>query len=254
MRLLSIVIAAIFMTGAVLWYIGASKPVYTDPNAPERLSRELQNKPRDERFREWHQELSRYETPHKKLTDMGRGIMALAAGLFLAMVATSLYGHFTGRERITFFIIAWLGLWALKVPFSMWYYQVRAKRFDYPVWGDSTAIGVASDAMAWVVLAIVSSFCLLLLMIRRRLPSKVRLVMPVGWWGWTRAVLLGLWILLLLYCIRTGMLDGDEGMVISCLGALPLLVAVLGAVPASSTTPSASSGLFPSVQPSVADS
>lgn len=231
MRFTVIFISTIFTIGAILWLVGISMPIYTDPRAPERLSHDLQDRPRDDRFQEWYSGLRSVETPHKILTDKGRGLMALALGVILAVSITSFYQRYSGLFRIAFVITAWLSLWALKIPFSAWYYWLRQKRFDYPSWGDSIAIPIMSDTVTWIVGAVISSLALFALMVRYQFGTTLRPIRPIGAWAWIRAVLLGGWLLLILVCAASGIWDGDEGMVISCLGAIPLLLAVLAARP-----------------------
>ena len=229
MHFATISASAALILGVVLWCIGASMPIYTDPQAPERLSLELKDHPREVRFGEWYSGLKRVETQHKQLTDVGRGLMAFALGMVLCVGIASFYQHYSGASQITFVVISWLAVWALKIPFSGWYYGLRQKRFDFPVWGDSIAIPVMSETFTWIVGAVVSGLALLSLMYRHRFSASLRPSMPIGVWAWTRCLALGVWLLLILFCVVSGIWDGDEGMVISCLGAIPLILAVLSA-------------------------
>src|SRR5262245_27463720 len=69
-------------------------PFYADPSAPLRLSDELKDAPRETRFKEWHSRLRTFETPRKKLSDWGRGLLAAGAGLLFATGAWSLFQRF----------------------------------------------------------------------------------------------------------------------------------------------------------------
>ncbi len=222
------------MIGAVLWSIGASQPVYTDSRAPARLSQALQDRPRDVRFREWYAQLKTYETPHKRLTDLGRGLITLGIGGIACFIMLSLWHGFQGRSRYPLFCVFWLALWAVKVPFSFWYYDLRQERFDYPVWGDSIAIPAGSEAFAWVLGGIISLPVAMLMMTGRVLTPVFRFYRPIGFIAWARLTLLSLWFLLLLFCIGSGIMDGDEGMVFSCVAAMPLLLFITVAEPVAS--------------------
>ncbi|MEO6052386.1 MAG: hypothetical protein ABIP97_00080, partial [Chthoniobacterales bacterium] len=71
MRLFTILALIAIGTGAGLIGFSLCIPVYTDAEAPFRLSQELQSLPRELRFKEWDKQLPRYETAHKKLFDWG---------------------------------------------------------------------------------------------------------------------------------------------------------------------------------------
>ncbi len=231
MRLAKIIFVLIIGLGALLWCIGASQPVYTDPQAPERLSIQLQDHPREQRFREWYEGLHRYETSHKRLTDLGRGLLACGLGLILAAGVGALFQSFHGRSRAVCFAIEWVALWALKIPLSGWYYDVRQDRFDFPIWGDSVAIPVISETITWIVGCIVTGILAALLMIGHHFEDSFSIRRPTGIIRWLRVVLLSLWLGAMMLCIASGVWDGDEGMVISCLGAMPLLRALISAAP-----------------------
>lgn len=228
---LHVIACAFFLVGIGMLQSATSLPVYTDPGAPEALSRTLEDLPRDQRFKKWYQELPKFETAHKRLTDQGRGLMALGIGiscgaLFLQLLKKS------GENRGGLLIgVYWTLLWAVKFPLTLWYYSVRQSRFDYPVWGDSIAIGIFQDCIAWVLGFFVFTILLLVLMRQHKFPPAISLCSPHGPWEWTRTVVLWLWILLLLACILPAVGDGDEGMVLSCTGAVPLILLALSAIP-----------------------
>lgn len=220
-----------FLAGAIFFLKGSALPVYTDAAAPGRLSLELADKPREVRFGEWYRSLATFETAHKKWTDLGRGLMAFGVGVVIAGWLFRFCLHNQGRRWVVGFVIAWLGLWAVRVPLTYRYYMIRQSRFDYPSWGDSIAIPMISEGVAWVFGAFVSMIVLRILMIRHEWEASLRYHRPQGIAGWFRGGFLVLWLILLVLCVVSGIPDGDEGMVIACMGAVPLLLAVLFARP-----------------------
>ncbi|MGJ8698095.1 MAG: hypothetical protein ACSHYF_17380 [Verrucomicrobiaceae bacterium] len=226
---LQVLAAVVLLCGLAVFFSGNSLPVYTDSKAPEELSHKLQDLPREERFSQWYQQLAKHETSHKRLTDLGRGLIALGLGVSIG----ALFLHWlpkTNGNRVGGWIAAfWTILWVIKFPLTMWYYSVRQSRFDYPVWGDSIAIGVFQDFIAWVIGFIAFSILLAVLMIRHRFAVNVALRSPTGGWGWLRAIGLWLWMALLVACILPAIGDGDEGMVISCTAAIPVILLALSA-------------------------
>ena len=85
------------------------------------------------------------------------------------------------------------------------------------------------DFGAWALGFIVLSPMIAILMIGHHFPKSVSLSKPVGIWGWFRMVTLWLWILLLMACILPAITDGDEGMVLSCTAAIPVIILALSA-------------------------
>ena len=226
---LHVLAAVILLSGLAVFLSGHSLPVYTDPKAPEELSHKLQDLPREERFSQWYQQLAQHETSHKRLTDLGRGLIALGLGISIG----ALFLHWlpkTNGNRVGLWIaVFWTILWGIKFPLTMWYYSVRQSRFDYPVWGDSIAIGVFQDCLAWVFGFIAFSILLSVLMMRHQFPVSVVLRSPTGGWGWIRTSGLWLWMTLLAACILPAIGDGDEGMVLSCTAAIPVILIALSA-------------------------
>ncbi len=221
-----------FLTlGALLWCLGSSQPVYTDPEAPARLSLELADLPREEQFRKWHSELQRFETNHKRFTDLGRGFIALGIGVALANAITSLYHHFEGRSRTIFFAIAWIALWALKIPFITRYYTLRQERFDFPTWGDSIAIPISAETATTIACCVLTGGIAALLMKHRSFDSDLILTKPTGTAQGIRAAFMALWFTLLFIDVASGVWYGNEGSVIACVAACPLLFAITTAPP-----------------------
>lgn len=226
---LQVVAAVILLGGIAVFLSGNSLPVYIDPKAPEELSQKLENLPRDERFAQWYQQLAEVETSHKRETDLGRGLVALGLGISIGVIFLHCLSK-AHRNRVGMWIgLFWTMLWGIKLPLSTWYYSVRQSRFDYPVWGDSVAIGVFQDCIAWVVGFIVFSVLLAVLMRGYRYPASIALKSPTGGWGWFRTIGLWLWMALLVGCILPAVGDGDEGMVLSCTAAIPVILLALSA-------------------------
>lgn len=223
--------------GMTLWMVGVCFPVYSEPGIAERLSHELQKLPDETRTKVWYEQMRSYETPHKRLTDLGRGTMALSIGLLLAYAVWHFYNRHTGLVRLGVFVLAWLSLWAIKIPFTAWFYFVRQARFDYPIWGDTTAIPVMGESIMWIVCAIVSLPVAFAFMFRHKFAPSLRPHQPSGWLQWARAIPLWLWLALTVWLVGESVWYGDEGMVISCAGAIPLLLVLLSArhVPKSQT-------------------
>lgn len=235
MRWLISTLIVLILAGVGLVIYATSLPVYTDAAAPERLSSELEAQPRETRFKEWYSRLRTYETPHKKLSDFGRGLCAAGVGLLLASGVWILYHRFP-RMRTTWAVfLLWLALWATRIPFSMWYHGVRQRRFDYPVWGDSIAIPVFSESLTWIAGALISSLVLAVLLIRHPLPTRIRVFRPSSAYSWTRAAFLACWIAILGLCVASGIPDGDEGMVLTAVIASVILLAFLSAREVRST-------------------
>ena len=232
-RLLAGLAVLLMVVGYGEWTTGAKLPVYSDMHAPARLSGELQDLPRSERFKEWYRRLPEYETAHKRLSDRGRGLLACGFGMLLALGWLRWMRRSRDIRRGWWLWVWgwWVFLWVLRVPLTIWYYSIRLDRFDYPTWGDSVMIGMFQDSVTWLIGCVLSSVVLAVLMIRRRLPSGIRPTLPSGGWDWVRSVVLWLWILVLLECVWSGVSDGDEGQVISCMAALPVLLWVLSAGP-----------------------
>ena len=227
MRWFVSVLVLIGLTGVGLVVYSISLPVYTDPSAPGRLSEELGDMPREQRFDEWYARLATYETAHKKLSDFGRGLIAATAGLAVAVGLISLYQKRIWMRRLSVIVCVWVGLWLLRIPFTTWYYYVRQNRFDYPTWGDSVGIPMIQESFSWMVGSIISSVLLRLLLGGRPLPTRVHFILPQSPSSWLRAVLLTFWLFSLIFFAVVGVVDGNEGAVFCCLVASAILVLFL---------------------------
>jgi hypothetical protein len=229
-RLLLVVAAVFLALGGGLIAYSASIPVYTDPDAPDRISNQLAEiSPDSLRFKEWFSRLSAFETPHKKLSDLGRGLFAEGVGALLALYFGSLYVQVRNVRTLTAIFVFWLLIWIARLPLSVWYYWIRESRFDYPVWGDSIAIPIISEWSVWLMGAVVSSALLALLLIRHPLPPKIHILVPFSFHGWIRFIILSSWLILLAIGVVEGIPNGDEGMVLSCTLASVVLLIFLSA-------------------------
>ena len=224
MRLVKAISIACIIAGAGLLPYAVSLPLYTDATAPERLSGELEKQPSEIRSEEWYLRLATYETPRKRLADLGRGLLAAGAGLLVAARICRLYDQAPRRRTAWAVFLSWVALWALRIPLSMWYYGLRQYRFDYPPWADSIAIPVASESITWIVGALLSSLVLWLLLWRHPLPEKIELARPGSVWTWIRSAFLWCWMAGLAACVVSSVPDGDEGMVFTCTVACAILL------------------------------
>lgn len=225
----------LIMAGVGFLIYSAKWPVYTDGDAPEHLSDQLSPsgdmKPgeMDARFKEWFSHLRTYETPHKRLSDLGRGLCAAGFGMLLASGIWALYHRraWMRTARAVFFV--WFTLWAARIPLSVWYYGLRQQRFDYPSWGDSIAIGIFNDWLTWIIGAVISSLVLVALLKGYKFSAEIRLLRPESIYGWVRATLFALWMVFLAMCVIYGIPGGDEGAVLSSIGASVVLLFFLSA-------------------------
>ncbi len=219
----------LIVAGAACVLYSQSIPVYSDADAPSRISSELASLPRETRFKEWYSRLLAFETPHKRFSDVGRGLCAAGVALLASLGLWRLYHRSARARTVAAVLTIWSALWLGRIPFTMWYYIVRQQRFDYPAWGDSIAIALFSESIAWFVGAVLSSLILRLLLIRHPLPAAIRLVRPSSAYGWVRAVFIGCWLAALALCVFEGVSDGDEGVVLASTIASVILLAFLSA-------------------------
>lgn len=229
-RLICLFIALLcLIAGCVFVRLSLSLPVYHDENAPGELSQEILDMKlsREARFEKWHEMLPTLETNHKRFSDWGRGLISAAVGLVGSLVFFTLYRRYRNLRRLRTILVVWILLWLMKLPFVLWYYGLRLERFDYPVWGDSIAIPVFSEGIAYLILAAVSTVVLRFVSIDH--PPKKRLAWhkPKSVWGWSRLIILLLWLILNIWVITSAIKDGDEGTVIFCTVGSAILLAFL---------------------------
>ncbi|MFA7231635.1 MAG: hypothetical protein WC071_10230 [Victivallaceae bacterium] len=211
------------IAGGVLITYANSLPVYTDEDAPARISRELENLPRAERFSQWYLKLKSYETPHKRLSDLGRGLLTSGLGMLIAIIMLRAYYKCAWMRRELILLAIWLSLWGMKIPLTVWYYALRQNRFDYPMWGDSIGIPIAGECIFWIICGIISSLILLLLSLGRQLPCNCKISKPGSFLEWIRSLFIFLWMILTIISMYEGLIYGDEGMAFTC----PIFGAIL---------------------------
>lgn len=155
----------------------------------------------------------------------------------------------------SFIITAWILLWGIKYPFSLYFYFLRMVRYDYPPWADSIMIPIFSEWVTWTLGCMLTTVILFFLLYGRRFADSCLWVKPNTIWNWTRAVFILLWITLLGLLLVVSINSGDEGMIVSCGLAIPLLWFVLLATKSAEQTgevnphPFGTSGISAAEQP-----
>lgn len=231
---LIVVAFLIALIGVALVAHANTLPIYTDPEALGRVSQELAELDREDRFDQWYIQLATYETRHKTLADLGRGLIAGGVGFITAIGLISVYNQFVWFRTLPMLLFAWVALWLVRIPLSFWYYQYRQQRGDYPSWGDTIIIPIFSELISWILGAVFSSVILLFLLSNHTLPTRLfHYPRPNSFWGWARTAIISLWLMLNLLCIYEGIQHGDEGMTFSCLVATAILAIILAATPVS---------------------
>ena len=229
MRWFIITAILLLVAGAGCVLYAQSFPIYSHADAPSRISNEIGSHPKETRTEEWYARLHAVETPHKRLSDLGRGLCAAGVGLLAAAGLWRGYLRWPEMRSAGVLLALWFALWLVRIPFTFWYYGLRQQRFDYPIWGDSIAIPVVSESIAWVVGAVVTSIMLRLLLVGHSLPVTIRFTRPASAFGWLRAVVIGGWLALLGVCIFSGVSDGDEGLALTSTIAAVILLLFLSA-------------------------
>ena len=225
----------LILAGASLLIYSTRWPIYTDQNAPERLSIQLNPKGNlkagesDARYKEWFSKLRTYETPRKRLSDLGRGVCASGFGLLIASGVWVIYHRSAWMRTTKAIFILWLILWAVRFPLTIWYYGLREQRFDYPIWADSIAIAIFKDWVAWAIGVAITSLVLAVLLKGYKFSDRIHLLRPKSVLGWFRATLLVLWIASLAGSLIYDLPDGDEGAVLTSIIASVVLLAFLSA-------------------------
>jgi hypothetical protein len=230
LKLLFISIGVLCLIAGVLitWH-AMNTPIYTDPSAPDRLSDELYGpiQTLDSREREWFRRLPAYETRHKKLFDLGTGLASCGLGLLAAGGWIHLYLRHAKLRTVRGFLTVWVLLWAIQIPALFWYYGVRLFRQDYPGWADSIAIPIFGDTVTLLIGALGSTALLKYLLGRRSFPLRLDFEKPASRKEWMRDIAIGLWLLILILLVGSGIVDGDIGLVFSCIVAWVMLAIVL---------------------------
>jgi hypothetical protein len=156
-----------------------------------------------------------FEDPVGRMTKLGVGIISVGAGLALALWLAWKYARcpLERKWRFVMRVGAWLwGIWLL-VMFP-WLCMPHYFSSDF-----------------FAIIAPGSLAALVGLLLGYSLPERIRWRRPIGVWGHVRFVLLALWLISLLALVGLVVADGHAETIIISLGAVPLLLAVLFAVP-----------------------
>lgn len=245
--------AALLLVGIILAGYAATLPVYTDSEAPRRICQELldamessepgQKLSSEEASSQWHIRLHAFETPHKRLADLGVGLIGCGAGLLAAWSLLCRYQRHPEERRPRFLLNAWYLCWAIRFPATPVYYLARLQREDYPAWADSIAIPVFSEWVTWLFGCLLTSLVLRQFLRERSLPASPRFVKPATARAWCRTGLIGLWIALLVFLAIINIPCGDAGAELACIpAALVLLIVLMAprvAVPETAPSPAA---------------
>lgn len=156
-----------------------------------------------------------FEHSHRRMNNLGVGIISVGAGLALALWLVWKYTLCPLARKRHF--VMWVGAWLWGIWLLVLFPWLRMPTFFS--WDFFAAIVLGSQAALGGLLLGYS------------LPEKIRWRQPMGRWGHVRFVLLSLWLVSLLSLVGLVVVDGDAGTIITGLGAVPLLLAVLFAVP-----------------------
>jgi len=226
----------LIVVGLALAAYAETLPIYTAPDAPEKLSSQLESLPRDQRFKEWYARLPAYETVHKRLSDWGRGLAAAGVEALLALIFWIGYHRQRWLRSLWAVLLVWITISLTSIPLCIWYFTLRQSRFDYPVWGDSIGIPVIQGAIVCVVGTIISVALLALLRLGHPLPERITLAWPSSLYSRCRAAFLIGWLAILGLGVIGGITDGDEGMELYCWVAAVVLLIFLASPGTSKAT------------------
>lgn len=218
---------AIVLMGVALIGYACSMPVYTEPDVHRRIDKELEDASFETRSKLWFQRLREFETPHKRLFDLGQGLVAAGFGAFFIRRRVATYRRFAeARTRRRIFRL-WWGAWLLRVPTGIYYYTHRQWRGDYPWWADSIAIPIFGEIMNAGIFGGISLLVLKSLLGDRCLPDALEKLWPPQPGRKIHGWLLLLWGGLLATLICLAIPAGDIGTVLSCMIAMFVLAVVL---------------------------
>lgn len=204
-------------------------PVYTDPDAPGRLSVALEKLPEKQKFGEWYKQLAKYETPHKRLSDWGQSVAAVGLGLSMACGVIVLYRRHAFLRTVFGLLTVWLLSWGIQVLGIVWFYWYREQRFDYPAWGDAIAIPISEEALVAAACCVTTTVLLLFLNRKFALPDRLTYRKPQTGLEWARAIVIAVWLAVLVFGIVASVPHGDVGTIVSSLIAGAVLLLILGA-------------------------
>lgn len=230
MNWLTVLAIMITIGGGALVAYAHTLPVYTNPNAPDMLATELRHLEMEKRVRKWFDQLASFETSHKLIADLGRGLVAGGIGLTVAVGLIQSYNRIPSMRTIRVLLYIWVAIWAARIPLSIWYWGVRQYRMDYPDWADTIAIPIFSEIISWVIGAVISTFILLRLLKNYSLPQRFIICRPQSVRGWIRFSFISLWLVYNALSAYIGVRYGNEGEAFSCLVANSILLIMLAAI------------------------
>lgn len=227
----------VVLTGATLLGYARQLPVYTAPDARDLVSQEAESVPMEERSDFWFRRLSEFETPHKRLLDLGHGIAANGLGILSVCGLVAAYCRFSFvRTRWALFLL-WCGAWAIRAPAAVYYYTYRQARGDYPWWSDAIMIPIAGEFLFAVVGGLISLVVAGMLLGNRRLPDSLERLWPPLPDRRVRSWLILIWGGLLAVLTLLVIPEGDLGTILSCSVGLFVVAVVLAAQRESAEPP-----------------
>ena len=223
-------VAMLLLAGAYLTARARSWPMYTAPDAPDRLAARLAGiADLDTRTLDWITQLPAFETPRKHYFDFGCGLAGFAAGLLFSARALAEYLSAMPRQRPRVFRLAWMLSFLLPLAGDLWGYPLRYLRGDFPPWNDSLADFLSFDLVRMTFLWFLTSMMLTLFLHRREFPPALRLIRPADAFGWFRLGILLAWQGLLLGWVLLNVVVGDAGQVAGAMIQISLLALVIAA-------------------------
>jgi hypothetical protein len=238
MKWLILISALCIAFGIGLVAYAITMPVYTDVGAYNRFDDESwhfimsESRPSEgEVFSKYRSQMRAIETPHIKLSDLGRGLCAVGIGGFIARGIWISYYRQPANRTFKALRRIWIILWAIRVPFASWYFSLRMYRGDFPSWDDAIILYTMGVAISSAVGATLSSIFLSRLFKGRRFPEKVSFEQPDSKIEWVRLMIFVMWFVVLGVTIIQGIADGNEGDVLTCTAAVSVLLIFLSAKP-----------------------
>jgi len=238
MKWLILISALCVATGVGLAAYAMTMPYYTSEAAYDRIQNETWNKIDASKdrvpdlnplYKEFYSRKNAIETPHKKLSDLGRGLCAAGLGGLMAIGVGYSYQRWAWMRTFKTLRRIWILLWVIQVPLAIWYYLLRAIRGDYPGWADSIMIPIVSSTISYIIGATLSLILLFRLVKQRRFPDKISFDQPKTKIEWVRLVIFVLWFVILGTFVVNGIADGNEGDAFTCMVASGILLICLSA-------------------------
>ncbi len=212
------------------YYLQAQKlPLYKDEEAVSKLSMEVSREggSRGQRMQRWMEGIKKLQTQHWPLSNLGRGLMALACGLVLAGGLWQWMQGLPVGRRPEFLAWAWTGLWLLSFFGAVFHHQRLQAYLNFPGSSDSLTVPIVAEGIRLVIGYVGTGLLLKFLCQGWQLPARWQWSRPSTLGEWIRAVVLGLGMVYLIWRVWDGILYGRAGQVVACAGAVSLLVLVL---------------------------